>query len=222
MTGQDAVRSAGQFHDVLGLTGVVLTKLDGDARGGAALSIRHVTGVPIKFLGIGEKPSEFEAFHPDRLVGRILGMGDVLTLIEKAEEVVDQEQAKVLEKKIRKNEFTLEDLRDQLRMVKRMGPLSGIMQMLPGMGHIRDADLDDHALVRVQAMLDSMTPRERTRPQILNGSRKKRIARGSGRSVPEINRLLKQYAQMKRMMKSMGSMKAKKGRMPGNLPFFGK
>jgi signal recognition particle subunit SRP54 len=222
MTGQDAVRSAGQFHEALGLTGAILTKLDGDARGGAALSIRHVTGVPIKFLGVGEKPEEFEPFHPDRLVSRILGMGDVLSLIEKAEEVVDRKQAEVLEKRIRKNQFTLEDLRDQLRAVKKMGPLSGIMQMMPGMSNIRDADLDDTAIVRVQAILDSMTPRERSHPQLLNGSRKKRIARGSGRSVPEINRLLKQYAQMKRMMKSMGSMKAKKGRKMPKLPFFGK
>jgi len=222
MTGQDAVRSAGQFHEALGLTGVILTKLDGDARGGAALSIRHVTGVPIKFVGLGEKPDEFEPFHPDRLVGRILGMGDVLTLIEKAEEIVDQEQARLLEKKIRKNEFTLEDLRDQLRAVARMGPLSGVMKMLPGMGNIRDADLDDGAMVRVAAILDSMTPKERRHPQVLNGSRKKRIARGSGRSVPEINRLLKQYAQMKRMMKAVGAMKAKKGRKMPRLPFFGR
>lgn len=219
MTGQDAVRSAGKFHEALGLSGVVLTKLDGDARGGAALSIRHVTGVPIKFLGTGEKPADWEPFHADRLVGRILGMGDVLTLIEKAEEAVDAEQAVRLEKRLRKNQFTLEDLRDQLKMVKKMGPLSGVVGMLPGMGHIKDADLDSAALVRTQAILDSMTPRERSHPQLLNGSRKKRIARGSGRNVPEINRLLKQYAQMKRMMKSM---KAMKGRKHAKLPFFGK
>ena len=222
MTGQDAVRSAGEFHEALGLTGVILTKLDGDARGGAALSIRHVTGVPIKFLGVGERPTEFEPFHPDRLVGRILGMGDVLTLIEKAEAVVDEGQARALEKKLRKNQFTLEDLRDQLKMVKKMGPLSGIMQMMPGMSNIREADLDDTAIVRVQAILDSMTPRERNQPQLLNGSRKKRIAKGAGRSVPEINRLLKQYSQMKRMMKSMGSKKAQKGQKPSRLPFFGR
>jgi signal recognition particle subunit SRP54 len=219
MTGQDAVRSAGEFHRALGLSGVILTKMDGDARGGAALSIRHVTGVPIKFVGIGERPSEFEEFHPDRLVGRILGMGDVLSLIEKAEDAVELSEAKALEKKLRKNQFTLEEFRDQIRMVKKMGPLSGLMSMMPGMGQVREADLDSDALVRVQAILDSMTPRERRRPQILNGSRKKRIARGSGRSVQEINRLLKQFAQIKRMMKTMQSMKGKKG---AKLPFFGK
>lgn len=222
MTGQDAVRSAGEFHEALGLTGVVLTKLDGDSRGGAALSIRHVTGVPLKFLGTGEKTEDFEAFQPDRLVGRILGMGDVLGLIEKAEEAIEEKEAKALEKKLRKNQFTLEDLRDQIRMVKRMGPLSSVVSMMPGMGHIKDADLDSKALVRTQAILDSMTPRERRSPQVLNGSRKKRIARGSGQSVPEINRLLKQYAQMKRMMKSLKSMKGRKGPRGGNLPFFGR
>jgi signal recognition particle subunit SRP54 len=218
MTGQDAVRSAGEFHKSLGLTGVVLTKMDGDARGGAALSIRHVSGVPIKFVGTGEKPSDFEEFHPERLVGRILGMGDVLSLIEKAEDSIEQAEAIALERKIRKNQFTLEEFRDQIRMVKKMGPLSGLVSMLPGMSQVREADLDSDALVRVQAILDSMTPGERSRPQILNGSRKKRIARGSGRSVQEVNRLLKQFAQIKRMMKSMKPMKGKK--MP-KLPFFG-
>jgi signal recognition particle subunit SRP54 len=220
MTGQDAVRSAGEFHAALDLTGVILTKLDGDARGGAALSIRHVTGVPIKFAGTGERPSDFETFHPDRMVGRILGMGDVLSLIEKAEEAVDEDQAKALEKKLRKNEFSLEDLRDQLKTMKRMGPLSSVVSMLPGMANVRESDLDSRAIVRVMALIDSMTPRERRRPQILNGSRKKRIARGSGQSVQELNRLLKQYAQMKRMMKSMRNM-AKGGRRP-RLPFFGR
>jgi signal recognition particle subunit SRP54 len=198
--------------------------MDGDARGGAALSIRHVTGVPIKFIGIGEKPSEFETFHPDRLVGRILGMGDVLTLIEKAEENIDQAEAIELEKKLSSNQFTLEDFRSQIRMVKKMGPLSGLVSMLPGMGQVKDADLDSDALVRVTAILDSMTPRERLQPQILNTSRKKRIARGAGRNVPEINRLLKQFVKMKRMMKQVKNMKkGQKGQkgMP-NLPFFGK
>jgi signal recognition particle subunit SRP54 len=221
MTGQDAVRSAGEFHDALGVSGVVLTKMDGDARGGAALSIRHVTGVPIKYLGVGEKTSELEEFHPDRLVGRILGMGDVLTLIEKAEETIDQDEAVALEKKMRKNQFSLEDFRSQIRMVSKMGPLSGIVSMLPGMAQVKDADLDSGALVRVAAILDSMTVRERREPQILNGSRKKRIARGSGRSVPEVNRLLKQFSQMKRMMKQARNMqKGKQGR--SKLPFFGK
>jgi len=221
MTGQDAVRSAAEFHRALGVSGVVLTKMDGDARGGAALSIRHVTGVPIKFIGVGERPSEFEPFHPDRLVGRILGMGDVLSLIEKAEETIDQAEALEMEKKLRKNQFTLEDFRSQIRMVKKMGPLSGLVSMLPGMGQIKETDLDSAALVRVTAILDSMTPRERLQPQILNGSRKKRIARGSGRKVPEINRLLKQFVQMKKMMKQAGRMKKGRKGMP-NLPFLGK
>jgi signal recognition particle subunit SRP54 len=218
MTGQDAVRSAGEFHKALELTGVILTKLDGDARGGAAISIRHVTGVPIKFVGVGERASELEPFHPDRMVGRILGMGDVLGLIEKAEEAIDVADAKELEKKIRKNQFTLEDFRDQLRMVRKMGPLSSVVSMLPGMGAVKEADLDTDAVTRVIAIIDSMTPKERNRPQILNGSRKKRIARGSGRGVPEINRLLKQFSQLKRMMKSMQSAKGRKG---ARLPFFG-
>jgi signal recognition particle subunit SRP54 len=218
MTGQDAVRSAGEFHKALELTGVILTKLDGDARGGAAISIRHVTGVPIKFVGVGERASELEPFHPDRMVGRILGMGDVLGLIEKAEEAIDVADAKELEKKIRKNQCTLEDFRDQLRMVRKMGPLSSVVSMLPGMGAVKEADLDTDAVTRVIAIIDSMTPKERNRPQILNGSRKKRIARGSGRGVPEINRLLKQFSQLKRMMKSMQSAKGRKG---ARLPFFG-
>jgi len=220
MTGQDAVRSAGEFHRAMDITGVVLTKLDGDARGGAALSIRHITGVPIKFVGIGERPEEFEQFHADRMVGRILGMGDILSLIEKAEEAVDVKEAAALERKIRKNQFTLEDFRDQLRMLKRMGPLSGVVSMLPGMSHIRESDLDTRAVVRIMAIIDSMTPSERIRPQILNGGRKKRVARGSGQSVQEINRLLKQFAQIKRMMKSMQAMAAK-GKKP-RLPFLGR
>ena len=221
MTGQDAVRSAGEFHRALALTGAILTKMDGDARGGAALSIRHVTGVPIKFIGTGERPSEFEAFHPDRMVGRILGLGDVLGLIEKAEQAIDHQEAAELEKKIRKNQFTLEEFRDQIRMMRRMGPLSGVVSMLPGMGHLKDADLDSEALNRVLAIVDSMTPGERRNPQVLNGSRKKRVARGSGRSVPEINRLLKQFAQMKRMMKAVSAAQgSRKG--PFRLPFLGR
>ncbi len=220
MTGQDAVRSAGEFHRAISVTGVVLTKMDGDARGGAALSIRHVTGVPIKFAGVGERPEDFEEFHPDRMVGRILGMGDVLSLIEKAEKAVDVNEARELERKIRKNEFTLEDFRNQIKMMKKMGPLSGIVSMLPGMSHIRESDLDTGAIVRIVAIIDSMTPAERRRPQILNGSRKRRVSRGCGQSVQEINRLLKQFAQIKRMMKSMQAM-AKKGKRP-RLPFSGR
>ncbi len=219
MTGQDAVRSAGEFHRAVGLTGVILTKIDGDSRGGAALSIRHVTGVPIKFLGTGERPAEFEVFHPDRLVGRILGMGDILGLIEKAEEVFDHEQAEALEKKFRKEEFSLDTFRDQIRMIRKMGPLSGIVSLLPGMSNIRESDLDSGAMVRALAIVDSMTARERATPQVLNGSRKRRIARGSGQSVQEINRLLKQFAQMKRMMKTLKATQGRKGR---GLPFFGR
>jgi len=220
MTGQDAVRSAGQFHEILGTTGVILTKLDGDARGGAALSIRHVTGVPIKFVGVGEKPTDFEPFHADRMVGRILGMGDVLSLIEKAEEVVDEEQAKELERKVRRNQFSLEDFRNQLKMLRKMGPLSSVVSMLPGMSQVRESDLDPKALTRVIAIVDSMTPQERATPRLLNGSRKKRISRGSGQSVQEVNRLLKQFAQIQRMMKQATSAgrRGKRG-MGGMLPF---
>jgi len=218
MTGQDAVRSAGQFHESLGVTGVILTKLDGDARGGAALSIRHVTGVPIKFVGTGEKATEFEPFHADRMVSRILGMGDVLTLVEKAEELVDEDQAKELERKVRKNQFTLEDFRSQLKMLRKMGPLSNVVSMLPGMSQVRESDLDPKALTRVIAIVDSMTPKERSLPRLLNGSRKKRIAKGSGQSVQEINRLLKQFAQIQRMMKQAQAMN-KRGKKRGQ-PFF--
>ena len=223
MTGQDAVRSAGEFHRALGLTGIILTKMDGDARGGAALSIRHVTGVPIKFVGTGERPTEFDAFHPDRLVGRILGMGDILGLIEKAEEAFDSDQAKALEKKLRKNTFTLEDFRDQLKTVRKMGPLSSIVSMLPGMSQVKQADLDEDAVVRVTAILDSMTARERQRPELLNGSRKRRISRGAGQSVAEINRLLKQFAQMRKMMKTLQAARPGKGGKGGlRLPFLGR
>ena len=220
MTGQDAVRSAGEFHKALELTGVILTKMDGDARGGAALSIRHVTSVPIKFVGTGERPGEFEPFHPDRLVGRILGMGDLLGLIEKAEEAVDVAQAAELEKKLRKNQFTLQDFRDQIRTIQKMGPLSGILGMLPGMGALKNVDLDDGAFKGVMALIDSMTPDERNRPEILNGSRKKRVAKGSGRSVQELNQLLKQFVQMKKMMKQVQAARA--GGRGFRLPFLGR
>ena len=219
MTGQDAVRSAGEFHQALDMSGVILTKLDGDARGGAALSIRHVTGLPIKFVGTGERPEDLESFHPERMVGRVLGMGDVLGLIEKAESSVDEEQARELERKLRKNEFTLGDFRDQLRMVRRMGPLSSLMAMLPGMSQVRESDIDPKAITRVIAVVDSMTPLERARPRILNGSRKRRISRGCGQPVHEINRLLKQFAQVRKMMKAVRS---GKGRGRGGLPFLGR
>ncbi|MBN2242266.1 MAG: signal recognition particle protein [Acidobacteria bacterium] len=206
MTGQDAVRSAKEFHVRLNLTGVILTKMDGDARGGAALSIKTVTGRPIKFIGTGEKIDALEPFFPDRLAGRILGMGDVLSLIEKAEENVDREQAAELAEKIQKNEFTLDDFRDQLKQIRKMGPLEQILGMLPNLGPLRGLNqvkVDEKELIHIDAIISSMTPRERRHHQILNGSRRKRIARGSGRPVQEINRLLKQYVEARKMMKSL-------------------
>ena len=206
MTGQDAVRSAEEFHRTLHVTGVVLTKLDGDARGGAALSVRSVTGQPIKFVGTGEKLDNLELFHPDRMASRILGMGDVLTLIEKAEEAVDRKQAEELAEKLVTNKFSLEDFREQIKQAKKMGPLSQVMAMLPTAGAFRNIpkeEVDEGSLVRVEAILNSMTDRERSHPDILNGSRRKRIARGSGTSVQEVNQLMKQYDQMRRMMRGM-------------------
>jgi signal recognition particle subunit SRP54 len=206
MTGQDAVRSAKEFHDRIGLTGVILTKMDGDARGGAALSIKTVTGQPIKFVGIGEQVEALEPFYPDRLAGRILGMGDVLSLIEKAEDTVDKEQAAELAEKLRKDEFSLEDFRDQLRQVRQMGPLDQILGMLPNIGPLRGLNqmkVDEKELIHIEAIINSMTDRERRNHQILNGNRKKRIARGSGRPVQEINILLKQYVEARKMMRSL-------------------
>jgi signal recognition particle subunit SRP54 len=211
MTGQDAIKSAGEFNRRVGVTGVVLTKMDGDARGGAALSVVGVVGVPIAFVGSGERLQDLEPFHPDRVVSRVLGMGDVLSLIEKAEEAVSVEEAETLERKIRLDEFTLEDFRDQLRTIKKMGPVEQILGMLPGMGNLkqlaanRDA-VDDKQLARVEAMINSMTPKERRNHALINGSRRKRIARGSGTSVEEVNRLLKQFVQMKKMLKQIGGM----------------
>jgi signal recognition particle subunit SRP54 len=206
MTGQDAVRSAAGFAEALPLTGIVLTKTDGDARGGAALTIVRTTGKPIKFVGVGEKPEDFEPFHPDRMASRILGLGDVLTLIEKVEATVDAAAAEKLARKTASGEFTLEDLRDQLRSMKQMGPLEGLLDLLPKAGAFKalrgPESVDEKALTRVSAMIDSMTPEERRYPQLLNGSRKKRVAAGSGTSVAEINRLLKQYQQMRRLMRT--------------------
>jgi signal recognition particle subunit SRP54 len=203
MTGQDAVKSAKEFDDRLGVTGIVLTKLDGDARGGAALSIKSVVNRPIKLVGVGEKYADLDVFHPDRMASRILGMGDVLSLIEKVEAEVDQKEAHRLAERVSKDKFTLEDLRAQLQQVKKMGPMSQIMNMLPGVsGKIKEGDIDENAIVRMEAILNSMTARERELPQLINGSRKKRIARGSGTSVQEINRLLKQYLTMKKMMRT--------------------
>jgi signal recognition particle subunit SRP54 len=209
MTGQDAIKSAGEFNRRVGVTGVVLTKLDGDARGGAALSVVSVVGVPIAFVGSGERLEDLEPFHPERVVSRVLGMGDVLSLIERAEAVVNVEDAQRLEQKLRANEFTLEDFRDQLRTIRKMGPLEQIMGMLPGMGNLKalaENKPDEKQLGRVEAIIGSMTPEERRKQHIINGSRRKRIAKGSGTSVEEVNRLLKQFVQMQKMMKQLGGM----------------
>jgi signal recognition particle subunit SRP54 len=209
MTGQDAIKSAGEFNARVGVTGVVLTKLDGDARGGAALSVVSVVGVPIAFAGSGETLDDLEPFHPDRVVSRMLGMGDVLSLIEKAEAAISHEDAERLEEKIRSNEFTLEDFRDQLKTIRKMGPLESIMGMLPGMGNIKalaENKPDENQIARVEAIIASMTPEERRKQHIINGSRRKRIAKGSGTSVEEVNRLLKQFVQMQKMLKQLGGM----------------
>ena len=206
MLGQDAVKSAQQFHEQLGFNGFILTKMDGDARGGAALSIKQVTGQPVKFVGTGEKYDALELFHPDRLVSRIMGMGDILSLIEKAEEVVDKKTAAELSEKMLSDSFTLEDFRDQLKQIRKMGSLDQILAMLPSMGPLKEmqkAKVDEKELVRVEAIINSMTPKERRNDKIINGSRRKRIARGSGTSVQQVNQLLKQYAQTRKMMKGM-------------------
>lgn len=222
MTGQDAVNSASEFHRKLTLSGIILTKLDGDARGGAALSIRYVTKVPIKFVGVGEKVEELEAFYPERISSRIIGMGDLLTFIEKAGQAFEQKEAIKLQKKIKKSELTLDDFKDQLMKIKGMGPLNSILEMIPGVGSMKDADVDEREIDRVIAIINSMTLLEREKPKVIDGSRKKRIAKGSGRSIQEINRLLKQFSQMKRMMKQFRNMKGMKGLKGLGLPFFGK
>jgi signal recognition particle subunit SRP54 len=207
MTGQEAVNVAAAFNETIPLDGVILTKIDGDARGGAALSVKEVVGKPILFAGTGEKLEDFEVFHPDRMAGRILGMGDVLTLIEKAEQTFDDQQKARAEEIVRDGELTLEDFLDQLRQVKKMGPLQNVIGMLPGMPkEIKDADIDDRELARVEAIICSMTPAERLEPKLNNGSRRTRIAAGSGTSTVEVNNLLKQFAQMQQMMKQMGVM----------------
>ena len=206
MLGQDAVKSAQQFHERLGFNGFILTKMDGDARGGAALSIKQVTGQPVKFVGTGEKYDALELFHPDRLVSRIMGMGDILSLIEKAEEVVDKKKAVELQQKMLSDGFTLEDFRDQLKQIRKLGSLDQILGMLPSIGPFKDmqkAKVDEKELVRVEAIINSMTPKERRNHQLINGSRRKRIAKGSGTSVQQVNQLLKQYAQTRKMMKGM-------------------
>ena len=217
MTGQDAVNSATAFNEQVGIDGVVLTKMDGDARGGAALSIRSVTGKPIKYMGTGEKIEMLEQFHPDRVANRIMGMGDVMSLIEKAEESFDAQEALSLQDKMTGSGFTFEDLRDQLKKIRSMGSLESLMSMIPGMSkQLKGAQVDDRELIKVEAIIDSMTPRERANAKILNGSRKRRIAMGSGTSPADVNRLIKQHKQMKKMMK----MFKKKGRMP-QMPFMG-
>jgi signal recognition particle subunit SRP54 len=215
MIGQEAVNVAKAFQDAVGFDGVILSKLDGDARGGAALSVREVTGKPIKFASIGEKLEDFEAFHPDRMASRILGMGDVMTLIEKAEETYSEDEAAKAEQALMSGEFTLDDFLEQMQMLKRMGPLQGLLGMLPGMGkQLKDVDVDDKQLGRVEAIIRSMTPEERKKPKILNGRRRKRIAAGSGTTVPEVNRLVKQFAEIQKIMKSASKMAGQQGAKP--------
>jgi signal recognition particle subunit SRP54 len=231
MTGQDAVNVAESFHQELGVDGIILTKLDGDTRGGAALSVKAVTGCPIKFAGIGEKMDALEAFYPDRMASRILGMGDVLTLIEKAQSTFDEKQAREMEQKLRKQEFTLDDFLDQMQQLKKMGPLSSILEMIPGVGkQLKDVQVNEKDMAHVEAIIHSMTPEERRKPVLIKDSRKRRIAKGSGTSIQEVGRLLKQFEQMQKMMKQfagapgMGMLgkgsKGKKGKKPGfRFPF---
>ena len=221
MTGQDAVNVASSFDEALGIDGVILTKLDGDTRGGAALSVLAVTGKPVKFAGMGEKLDDIEPFHPDRMASRILGMGDVLTLIEKAQTQVDEKEAMKMAQKIKDNSFDMNDLLEQMRQIKKMGPLKQIMSMLPGVGNqLKDVDIDDKQLYRIEAIITSMTVKEREKPAIINPSRKRRIAAGSGTKVEDVNRLLKQFEQMQKMMKMMGGKNGKGKRrmmMPPNM-----
>ena len=205
MTGQDAVKSADEFHKRLGITGVILTKMDGDARGGAALSIRAITNQPLKFVGVGEKFDALEPFHPERVAQRILGMGDVLSLIEKVEQNIDQKEAEEMQRKLIENEFTLEDFRDQIKQIRKLGPLESILGMMPQLGplkNLKDVKVDENEITRIVAIIDSMTPKERYNHMIINGARRRRIAKGSGTTVQEVNSLLKQYGQARKMMKS--------------------
>ena len=221
MTGQDAIKSAGEFNRRVGVTGVVLTKLDGDARGGAALSVVSVVGVPVAFIGSGETLEDLELFHPDRIVSRMLGMGDVLSLIEKAESALEEGEAEKLEEKLRKNQFTLDDFRSQLKTIKRMGPLESVLGMIPGMGQIKELAQnkpDEKQLGRVEAIISSMTAEERRNDSLINGSRRKRIAAGSGTSVEDVNRLLKQFTEMRRVLKMIGQGGAAAMRGMKNMP----
>jgi signal recognition particle subunit SRP54 len=222
LTGQDAVKSAEEFHKRIGITGIVLTKLDGDSRGGAALSAAAVTGRPVKFAGVGEKVDAFEPFTPSRMVGRLLGLGDVLGLIQKAEEIADAEQAAALFKKMRRSELTLEDYRDQMAQMRKMGSLQDVIGMIPGLGSLKGVDVDqgEREIRRSMAIIDSMTPRERREPGLINGSRRKRIAKGSGSTVEDVNRLLKQFAQLKKLTKSMGGGAAAMKKLASRFPQF--
>jgi signal recognition particle subunit SRP54 len=220
MTGQDAIKSAGEFNRRIGLTGVVLTKLDGDARGGAALSVVSVVGVPIAFAGTGERLENLELFHPDRVVSRLLGMGDVLSLIEKAEQAIEVDDARRLEEKLRLDDFSLDDFRDQLKTIRKMGPLENILGMIPGLGNLKqiaENKPDERQIGRIEAIISAMTPAERRNHQIINGSRRKRIAKGSGTSVEEVNRLLKQFLQMRKMLKAIGGIGGGKKKRGGAL-----
>jgi signal recognition particle subunit SRP54 len=227
MTGQDAVNSAQDFHSRLGLTGVVLTKMDGDARGGAALSIRHVTGQPIKFIGVGEKPDAFEPFHPDRIVGRILGMGDMLSLIEKAESTLDRKKSEDFAKKALLGDgFSLEDFRDQLRQIKKLGSMESILKMMPSVGPFAglqqaSKNVDESQFTRLEAIINSMTAKERRNHEIISGSRRKRIAAGSGTTVQDVNQLLRQYTQMSKMFKQFGKGGLARNMMRGGLSGMG-
>lgn len=219
MTGQDAVNVAESFEARLGLDGIILTKLDGDTRGGAALSVRAVAGKPLKYVGLGEKMEELEVFHPERMASRILGMGDVLSLIEKAQEAFEDSSARELERKMRQNEFSLADFLEQMRQVRKMGSVKDLLGMIPGAGKLSQTQIDEKALVHVEAIILSMTPKERDNPALLNSSRKRRVAAGSGRSIQEVNRLLKQFEDMKKMMKQFGDMASKGKRGKLGLPF---
>ncbi len=225
MTGQDAVKSAGEFHQRLGITGVILTKMDGDARGGAALSIRHVTGQPLKFVGLGEKADAFEPFHPDRAVSRILGMGDILSFVEKAQEAFDSKQQEEMQRKLIENEFTLEDFRDQLKSLRKLGSLDSILKMMPKVGMMKDLQNmqpDEKELTKIVCIIDSMTPKERANHMIINGTRRRRIARGSGTKVEDVNDLLRQYTQARKMMKTLSGSMGMLGKRMGKLGGLGK
>ena len=217
MTGQDAVNIAKNFNEQIGIDGIILTKMDGDARGGAALSIRSVTGKPIKYIGVGEKIDMLEAFHPDRIASRILGMGDVLSLIEHAERAFDSREAEKLQEKILSESFTFEDLKDQIKKIRGMGPLENILKMIPGIGKVKNVSVDEREFVKIEAIINSMTKEEKGNYNILNANRRRRIAAGSGTTVTDVNRVIKQYVEMKKMLKMF---KGKKGmRMPNVFPF---